>query len=384
MGALRDHHLAPSQEFMPPLDEGSFLFMPSLMPHASIGEALDVVRKQDMAIQAIPEVEMAVGKIGRVDSPLDPAPISMIETIINYKTEYKSDAQGYPILYRYDEKGDRFARDEQGALIEDPSGRPFRQWREHIDSAQDIWDEIAEVAEIPGTTGAPKLQPIAARIVMLQTGVRAPMAVRIRGDRLEEIEAVGLEVERILKEVPGVKPSSVVADRIVGKPYLEIEIDREAAARYGVSIRGVQDVIETAIGGQRVTTTVEGRERYPVRVRYQRELRDRFESLGRILIAAADGSQIPMKQISTMRYGRGPQAIKSEDTSYVGNVISISRTTTRKSTWSKPAARIWTPRSSPASSCFRRVPSGRPSLAATRIKSAAPRRWPSSCPWPCS
>ena len=320
-------HIFPGlgKEFMPSLDEGSFLFMPTTMPHASIGEALDVVQKQDMAIQAIPEVEIAVGKIGRVDSPLDPAPISMIETVVNYVPEFRSDEQGRPLRFRYDSEQDEFVRDADGELIEDPRGMPFRQWREHIKNPHDIWDEIVAAAEIPGTTGAPLLQPIAARIVMLQTGVRAPMAVQIRGDRLEDIEKVGFEIERLLKEVPSVEPSTVFADRIVGKPYLEIEIDREAIARYGVNIRGVQDVIETAIGGQRITTTVEGRERYPVRVRYQRELRDSIESLDRILIAAADGSQIPLEQIASIHYVRGPQAIKSEDTFYVGYVIFDKR-----------------------------------------------------------
>jgi len=156
---------------------------------------------------------------------------------------------------------------------------------------------------------------------MLQSGVRAPMAVRIRGQKLEDIERVGFAVEKYLKQVPGVEPAAVVADRIVGKPYLEIDIDREAIARYGVSIRDVQHVIETAVGGQTVTTTVEGRERYAVRVRYQRELRDSIESLGRILIAAGDGSQIPLEQLATINYVRGPQAIKSEDTKLVGYVI---------------------------------------------------------------
>jgi Cu(I)/Ag(I) efflux system membrane protein CusA/SilA len=156
---------------------------------------------------------------------------------------------------------------------------------------------------------------------MLQSGVRAPMAVRILGDDLDEIEQVGFAVEKFLKEVPGVEPAAVVADRIVGKPYQEIHIDREAIARYGVSIQDVQHVIETAIGGQKITTTVEGRQRYPVRVRYQRELRDTIESLGRILIAAPDGSQIPLEQLARIEYVRGPQAIKSQDTRLVGYVI---------------------------------------------------------------
>jgi Cu(I)/Ag(I) efflux system membrane protein CusA/SilA len=147
------------------------------------------------------------------------------------------------------------------------------------------------------------------------------MGVKVKGPDLETIEKVGLQIERFLKEVPSVEASAVLADRIVGKPYLEIDINREASARYGVHIRKVQDVIEVAIGGRRITTTVEGRERYPVRVRYQRELRDQIEQLGRILVPAADGSQIPIDQLAEIRYLRGPQVIKSEDTFLVGYVI---------------------------------------------------------------
>ena len=309
------------KEFMPDLDEGSYLWMPTTMPHASIGEAMDVLRLQDMAINAIPEVDLVVGKLGRVDSPLDPAPVSMIETIINYKSEYIVDEFGHRINFRYDEEADAFERDEAGDLIPDPSGRPFRQWRDEIESPDDIWDAIVEAAEIPGTTSAPKLQPIAARIVMLQSGMRAPMGLKIRGPDLETIEGVALEIEGILKQVPSVEPSAVIADRVVGKPYLEIDIDRDAIARYGLTIRGVQDVIEVAIGGRRITTTVEGRERYPVRVRYLRELRDQIETLGEILVAAPDGTQVPLEQLAEIRYVRGPQAIKSEDTFLVAYVL---------------------------------------------------------------
>ncbi|MEZ6080428.1 MAG: efflux RND transporter permease subunit [Pirellulaceae bacterium] len=184
-------------------------------------------------------------------------------------------------------------RDENGDLIEDPSGRPFRQWRDKIKSPNDIWEEITKAADIPGTTSAPKLQPIAARIVMLQSGMRAPMGMKIKGPDLETIERVALQIEGLLKQVPTIQASAVIADRIVGKPYLEIDIDRDAIKRYGLHIRSVQDVIEVAIGGRRITTTVEGRERYPVRVRYARELRDEAESLERILVPTPMGQQIP-------------------------------------------------------------------------------------------
>ncbi|NIA20406.1 MAG: AcrB/AcrD/AcrF family protein, partial [Anaerolineaceae bacterium] len=309
------------KEFMPALDEGSFLYMPTTMPHASIGESLDVLQQQNMAIRAIPEIESVVGKLGRAETSLDPAPISMIETIINYKPEYKTDKNGGRIDFRYDKKQGRFIRDEDGKLIPDPQGRPYRQWRPKIKSPNDIWKEIIKAGEIPGSTSAPKLQPIAARIVMLQSGMRAPMGVKIKGPDLETIERVGLQIERLLKEVPSVEPAAVIADRIIGKPYIEIEIDRQAIARYQMSVRMVQDVIEVAIGGRKITTTVEGRERFPVRVRYLRELRDRIDTLGKILVAAPDGTQVPIIQLADIRYIRGPQVIKSEDTFLIGYVL---------------------------------------------------------------
>lgn len=308
-------------EFMPSLDEGSFLFMPTTMPHASIGEAMDVLQTLDAAIGAIPEVEQVVGKIGRADSPLDPAPVSMIETVVNYKDEYITDEHGRPIRYRYDNKTESFVY-ENGQLIPDEDGRPFRQWRDHIRSPQDIWDAISAAAQLPGATGAPKLQPIETRIVMLQTGMRAPMGIKIKGPDLATIERVGVQIERLLKsgQAPGVAPATVNADRIVGKPYLEIEIDRDAIQRYNLTIADVQDVIEVAIGGRTLTRTVEGRERYGVRVRYMRELRDDIDSLGRVLVAAPNGTQVPLIELANINYVRGPQMIKSEDTFLIGYV----------------------------------------------------------------
>jgi Cu(I)/Ag(I) efflux system membrane protein CusA/SilA len=313
------------KEFMPPLDEGSFLWMPTTMTHASIGEALDVLEKQDMAFESIPEIESAVGKLGRAETPLDPAPISMIETVINYKSEYRTDTDGRRINFRYDRMTGEFARDEHGELIPDPDGRPFRQWRDHIRTPDDIWDEIVKAAKLPGTTSAPKLQPIAARIVMLQSGMRAPMGVKVKGPDLDTIETVGLQIERFLKEVPSVEPAAVVADRIVGKPYLEIHPNRRALARYGVPIRKFQDVVEIAIGGKKIMTTVEGRERFPVRVRYHRELRDSIEAMSKILVPGKGGQQIPITELAEIRYVRGPQVIKSEDTFLVGYVVFDKR-----------------------------------------------------------
>lgn len=346
------------KEFMPPLDEGSFLYMPTTMPHASLGEVKELLALQDMSIQAIPEVESAVGKLGRADSPLDPAPVSMVETVINYKSEYLLDAQGKRLRFVWHEDARDyfrdaggtpvpasdgmpylvrgwFERDEQGRLIPDEDGQPFRLWRAALDpelnrgrsawdgirSPDDIWDEIVRAAEVPGMTSAPKLQPIAARIVMLQSGMRAPMGVKVKGPDLKTIESVAMEVERLLKEVPMVQPAAVVADRIVGKPYLEIVPDREAISRYGIMLATVQEIIQASVGGMVATTTIEGREVYPIRVRYMRDLRDSVESLERIPVPAANGRQIPLGQLAEIRYVRGPQAIKSEDTFLLGYVL---------------------------------------------------------------
>ncbi len=281
------------REFMPPLDEGSFLYMPTTAPHASIGEAMDVLSKLDMAILSVPEVETAVGKIGRADSALDPAPVSMVETIIEIKPEYSTD--------------------EDGNLQ--------RNWREEIHSMEDVWDEILAATRLPGVTSAPWLQPIGARLVMLQTGMRAPMGVKVLGPDLQTIEKVALQIEDFLKQIPSVNPATVFADRVIGKPYLEFDIDREAAARHGVSVAAVLDVLETALGGKTVTFTVEGRERYPVRVRYPRERRNDLQQMQEVLVPLPSGAQIPLSQLATLRYTQGPQAIKTEDTFPVAYVI---------------------------------------------------------------
>ena len=309
------------KEFMPPLDEGSFLYMPTTMPHASIGEAQDVLTKLDLAIASLPEVDLVVGKAGRARSALDPAPISMVETVITYLSEYKLDDDGNRIRFRYDDEQDTFVRDAAGELIPDRRGRFYRQWRDEIRSEDDIWDEIVRVAQLPGTTSAPKLQPIGARLVMLQSGMRAPMGVKVKGGSLDDIETAALAIEQALQEVDGVNAATVIADRVVGKPYLELHIDRTAIARHGLSVQAVQDVIQTAIGGRVVTWTSEGRERYGVRVRYQRERRDDLEEIERILVNGADGVPVPLGDLVTFAFRRGPMTIKSEDTFLVGYVV---------------------------------------------------------------
>lgn len=327
------------KEFMPSLNEGSFLLMPTSMPHSGIAYNRKVLGQLDMMLVNIPEVDQAVGKLGRVESALDPAPISMFENVINYKPEYMLSEKGYKLRFKVDANdrfilsaGDTLSNEEalliginKDGLIEDDGGNYFRNWRTHIQSPDDIWDEIIKVTKIPGVTSAPKLQPIETRLVMLQTGMRAPMGIKVYGPDLPTIEAFGMQLEEILKEVPSVKAEAVFADRIVGKPYLHLNIDRNEISRYGLNVEDVQQVIETAIGGMKVTSTVEGRERFPVRVRYPRELRDDPESLGEILMPTPTGAQIPLSQIIDFEYVRGPQAIKSEETFLVGYVLFDKR-----------------------------------------------------------
>jgi len=301
------------REFMPALDEGSFLLMPTTMPHASIGEALDVLSQQDRAIAAIPEVETVVGKIGRAETALDPAPVSMIETVINYKSEFKTDANGRRLNFRVDGNGE-FVRDGRGQLIEDRRGRPYRQWRDHIQSPRDIWDEIVRAAQFPGVTSAPRLQPIETRQLMLQTGMRAAMGVKVQAPDLATLETAALAIEAALRESDGVNRASVSAERVVGSPYLEVHLQRDEIARYGLSIEAVQSTVAAAIGGVEVTRTVEGRERYPVRVRYQRERRDDIESMLNVLVSTPTGAQIPLADLATIEFQRGPQMIRSENT----------------------------------------------------------------------
>jgi Cu(I)/Ag(I) efflux system membrane protein CusA/SilA len=323
------------KEFMPALDEGSFLLMPTTMPHSGIEENLEVIRILDRKVNSIPEVDNVVGKWGRVNSALDPAPVSMFENVINYKPEYILDDKGHRMRFkvdgdgafllkdstRYDPGRDEFRTIGKEMLIPDNRGEYFRQWRDHIRSKDDIWDEIVKESNIPGLTSAPKLQPIQTRLVMLQTGMRAPMGIKVFGPDLESIEKVGFQLEDHLKNVEGVAPNSVFADRVVGKPYLEIKIDRDVIARYGISMKEFQSVISSAIGGMQLTTTVEGRERFPVRVRYSREFRDNPEDLKSILIPSASGIQVPLGELAEIEFTQGPQLIKSENTFLVGYVI---------------------------------------------------------------
>lgn len=319
------------KEFMPSLNEGSFLLMPTSLPHAGVEENKRVLKLLDMAVASIPEIKTVVGKAGRTESALDPAPLSMYENMILYKPEYKLNEKGKRQRYKVDNNG-LFILKEGGTtnnlnnvtaknLIPDKDGEFYRNWRPGIKSPDDIWKEIVRVTKLPGVTSAPKLQPIETRLVMLQTGMRAPMGIKVKGKTLKEIEAFGIQLEEALKQVKGVKKEAVFADRIVGKPYLLIDIDREKIARYGVSVEQVQSVLEIAVGGKVLTQTVEGRERYGVRVRYPRDLRANPTDLENIYIPVEKGNPIPLEKLATIRYEKGPQVIKSEDTFLVGYVL---------------------------------------------------------------
>ncbi|KAA6329524.1 Cation efflux system protein CusA [termite gut metagenome] len=322
------------EEFMPSLNEGSFLLMPTSMPHTGIEQNLQYIETLDKRISHIPEVEVTVGKWGRVNSALDPAPSQMFENTINYRSEYILDKDGHRQRFKVNGKGAYLLKDgstydpKEGfrlipadSLLADKGGDYFRQWRSHIKKTDDIWQEIINVSHIPGVTSSPKLQPIEARLVMLSTGMRAPMGLKVSGPDLESIEAGGKALEAALKEVPSVLPSTVFYDRAVGAPYIEIKLNRQHMARYGITVADLQEIIGAAVGGMSLTTTVEGRERFSVRLRYPRELRDSPEELSGLIIPAATGAQIPLKEVADITYTKGAQMIQSENTFLLGYVI---------------------------------------------------------------
>ncbi|MCG2707469.1 MAG: efflux RND transporter permease subunit [Candidatus Omnitrophica bacterium] len=267
------------REFMPSFDEGSILFMPVMRPSTSLTEAVRVIQIQDKIIKSFPEVEMVVGKVGRAETATDPAPVEMFETIITLK--------------------------------------PKDQWRKGL-TKEKLIREMDTALQIPGVSNI-WTQPIINRIDMLATGIRTSVGVKVYGPDLVKIEEIATQVEKVVKEVPGAV--DLYSEKIVGKPYIEFKIKREQAARYGISIREVQDVIEMAIGGENLITTVEGRERYPVRVRYARELRDNIDALRRVLVSTKDGAQIPISQLVDIYFVTGPAMINSENGLLRGYVL---------------------------------------------------------------
>ena len=261
------------QEFMPPLNEGDLLFMPVLLPGASLTQVMDVMRKQDIIIKnEFPEVEWVVGKLGRAETATDPAPVGMIETIIHLKDK--------------------------------------KFWRKGM-TREKLIVEIQEKTRMPGVSPI-MTQPIRNRIDMLATGIQTPVGIKVFGPDLDKIVEIAASIEKIISNVEGAV--SPYAERISSRPYFEIEIDREQAARYGVKVGDIQHIIMTAIGGMNLTTTVEGRERYPVRVRYLRELRDSPEALERIFVPTPKGEHIPLAQVAKLKKVPGPAVVNSENT----------------------------------------------------------------------
>ncbi len=258
-------------EFMPPLDEGTILYMPTSMPGTSITDARKILQISDKIISSFPEVQSVFGKIGRAETATDSAPISMIETTITLK--------------------------------------PREEWRKGMTSDKLI-QQMNSAIKIPGVTNAWTM-PIKGRTDMLATGIKTPVGIKISGGDLTKLQEIGEKIEQILRPLPGT--SSVYAERVMGGKYVDIDIDRFQAARYGLRIEDIQDVIGSAIGGMNVTTTVEGRERYPVNVRYPREFRDNIRSLKRVLVKTPQGQQVPLEQVAKISIQDGPPAIKSED-----------------------------------------------------------------------
>ena len=259
-------------EFMPPLEEGSLLFMPVLVPSTSLTEIKRVMAWQDRVMKSVPEVESAAGKLGRAETPTDPAPVEMIETTIMLK--------------------------------------PRAEWRPGMTKEKLIAELSEKLSVVPGYVPG-FLQPIENRILMLSTGIRAQLGIKILGSDLDVIQRIAYEIENVVRRVPGA--IGVAASRVQGKPYLEILPDRQALARYGLTIRDVMDVVEIGLGGLNVSTTIEGRARYPIQLRLERGERDDIETIGAILIPTKAGNSVPLGQVATVRRSSGPSEIASED-----------------------------------------------------------------------
>ena len=259
-------------EFMPPLDEGDILYMPTTYPGLSITKAKELLQQTDKILASFPEVESVFGKVGRAETATDPAPLSMIETTIRLK--------------------------------------PRDEWPDPTKTTRELMDEMDKAIQFPGLANAWTM-PIKTRIDMLSTGIKTPIGIKVSGPDLEVLEQVASDIEQALKTLPDTL--SAFGDKAAGGYYLDFRIDREQAARYGLTVGDVAEVIQSAIGGMNVTWTIEGLERYPVNLRYPRELRDNLEALKRVLVPTPSGAQIPLSLVAELELKRGPPAIKSED-----------------------------------------------------------------------
>jgi copper/silver efflux system protein len=265
-------------EFMPPLYEGTILYMPNSLPGISVTQASMLLQQMDQKLKTFPEVEQVFGKAGRADTSTDPAPFSMMETVVTLK--------------------------------------PQEQWRPGV-TYESLVEEMDGALQFPGVTNTWTM-PIKGRLDMLTTGVRTPVGIKIFGPELQEIEKIGKHLETILQDVPGTR--SVYAERVSGGYFLDFNIKRKEIARYGLTVTDVGRIIESAIGGVNIDTTIEGRERYPVNVRYLRELRDTPEKLRRVLVSTPTGMQVPLAQLATLRFASGPPMIRNEDGMLTGYV----------------------------------------------------------------
>jgi Cu(I)/Ag(I) efflux system membrane protein CusA/SilA len=279
MGATAPVAMQLGSEFMPPLNEGTILYMPTAPPGMSITEAADVLQRMDQELMAFPEVARVFGKIGRARTPTDPAPLSMVETVITLK--------------------------------------PRDQWREGM-----TWERlIQEMDRTLRYPGMPNLfwMPIQTRTEMLATGIRSQLGVKVFGDDLATIEKAATAIERVLAELPGTR--SAVAERLTGGFYLDVRTRREEAARYGLRVRDVHEIVETAVGGRNVSQVVEGRERYPINVRYARDYRQDLDALRRVLVATPQGAQVPLSQLADLEFAMGAPFVRSEAGQLVGFVF---------------------------------------------------------------
>jgi Cu(I)/Ag(I) efflux system membrane protein CusA/SilA len=291
-------------EFMPPLHEGAVLYMPTTLPGISVAEAGRLLQAQDQVLKSFPEVQSVHGKAGRAETSTDPAPFSMMETVVVLKPEerWRPKARLYT--------GKAWAPEWlQAAVLR-------RIWPDRI-SYEELVDEMDAALRFPGTSNAWTM-PIKNRIDMLATGIRTPVGLKVYGADVQEIERIGQRVETIVRSVPGTR--SVFAERAAGGYFVDFDLKRDELARYGLTVAAVQEVILSAVGGENVTVTVEGRERFPVNVRYPRELRDDLDKLGRVLVMTPAGAQIPLSQVAALRTVTGPSMIRNENGLLVGYV----------------------------------------------------------------
>lgn len=314
-------YLRLGSEFMPALDEGTLLYMPTTAPGLSVTEATRLLQVQDRVLMAFPEVERVFGKAGRADSSTDPAPFSMMETTVllrpreQWRTRQRFYSAWAPEWLK------------QGLLR--------RLVPEHL-SLDELVQELDAALQIPGQSNAWTM-PIKARIDMLSTGVRTPVGIKIHGADLHEIERLCLQVESIVRPLPGTR--SAFAERVAGGYFVDFDLDRGALARHGLSVAEVQEVILSAVGGENVTTTVEGRARFPVNVRYPRGLRDNLEQLGQVLVRTPAGAQIPLQQLASLRQARGPAMIRNENGLLTGYVY-VDLATSDVGGWVERAHRV--------------------------------------------